>query len=298
MKEREITNNKSTCPISTILYHDVIDGKHSDLETELNEAIKIFTKLYPNGEYLYIRHKGENGKSDHIHLLLRNNTSNGFNNVNKLRSDVFFETCKVATDQYNIGASKPCANFRTSLIGDWLGYALHSGEYLKFIGSNYIKEFRYELSDVKGSEIFKSDCFQALNEILHGNQRNSKNITPSEQVYQMIDEGFSDMQILNKCKINVNEINSTLKGIRSIRRIYEDERSEVSFERKVRDVCGGIIIQLRERGLLDKVNVEILADVSTHGKGTYSQIDIVHMLFKRFMDNLTEQDIIDMILND
>lgn len=292
----KLCENSCTKPISNVLYHDVINKLHSDNENELLQAIQLYIQNYPNGEYLYIRHKAEKEEgSDHIHILLRNNTASGFTNIMRLRNDIFFHTSKVEENGHKIGDQIPCPNFRISLLGDWLGYALHSPKYFDFLGLPH-KKYTYTLEDVKGSESFKNDCIEALNELLRPKlKKYSSSLSDLDRILVGIRQGLTDVEILQSLMLEAFQISTTLKGIRSLRKMTLVNDDTTGFSNAIAGITPYIIGMLRAKGIekLDKITLSDSPDLKTE----LSQFELVSVLLTRFVDSINNWDVLSAILD-
>lgn len=99
-------------PISTISYNT---------ESFLKDKLDSWLDSHIIQAYQYIKHKGEDGDKDHIHLRLEPNK--------KLDPMDLLESLR----EYQFGKPKPlgCRPFRPSKEEDWILYAVHDEQYLK-----------------------------------------------------------------------------------------------------------------------------------------------------------------------
>lgn len=135
MKNMKIASKTCIQPISCIAYP-------KDEQTLINSLSRLQAK-YPDVEYCYIFHYGEEGDKDHYHILLRNNSVKGFQNTVALfnyftqecENDIYVKdstgndvlkyaqgesVCYIAKRQFIV----------TNSLGDWYKYVLHNEEYL------------------------------------------------------------------------------------------------------------------------------------------------------------------------
>ena len=98
-------------PISTISYNS---------EEFLKEKLEIWYKAHIIQAYQYIKHKGEDGDKDHIHLRIEPNK--------KLDPMTLVEDLR----EFVVGSDKPLGvrPFRPSKEEDWILYAVHEKKYL------------------------------------------------------------------------------------------------------------------------------------------------------------------------
>lgn len=122
-------------PISTISYNT---------EDFLKEKLDGWIKAHIIQAYQYIKHKGEDGDKDHIHLRVEPNKTLDPMNLTE------------ALKEYTKDSEKPlgCRPWRPSKEEDWYLYALHDKQYLniKYGGGDKGEKLPYELSDLKASE--------------------------------------------------------------------------------------------------------------------------------------------------
>lgn len=136
MKNKKIAQKTCTHPISFIAY--------PTNEQILIDSLEKIQKKMPTVEYCYIFHFGEGDDKNHYHVLMRNNSEHGFQNVPSLLNyfmqpcdnDVYIKdsngndvlryaqgesVCYVAMRQFVV----------TNSLGDWYDYVLHDEDYLK-----------------------------------------------------------------------------------------------------------------------------------------------------------------------
>lgn len=124
-------------PISTISYNT---------EAFLKEKLDIWLKKHIIQAYQYIKHKGEDGDKDHIHLRIEPNK--------KLDPMELIEELR----EYEVGHAKPlgCRPFRPSKEEDWFLYAVHDEQYLKikYGGAEKGEKIPYNWQDIQVPEYY------------------------------------------------------------------------------------------------------------------------------------------------
>lgn len=134
MKNMKVASKTCIHPISCIAYP-------KDEDTLINSLNHLSNNM-PDVEFAYIFHFGENGDKNHYHLLLRNNSTKGFQNTIRL-FDYFIQPCEydITTKdsngndiiKYRQGESVCYIAKRqfivTNSLGDWYEYVLHNEEY-------------------------------------------------------------------------------------------------------------------------------------------------------------------------
>ena len=122
---------RTSKPISTISYNS---------EEFLKEKLETWINAHIIQSYMYIKHKGEDGDKDHIHLRIEPNK--------KLDPMNLTEQLK----EYKIGDKKPlgCRPWRQSKEEDWILYAVHDKQYLdiKYGGGEKGEKLPYEWQDI------------------------------------------------------------------------------------------------------------------------------------------------------
>lgn len=122
-------------PISTISYNT---------ESFLREKLEAWHKAHIIQSYQYICHKGEDGDKDHIHVRLEPNK----------RIDPM--ELQDALREFQLGKDKPLGvrPFRPSKEEDWLLYAVHDADYLryKYSGGENYEKMPYKWQDIKAPE--------------------------------------------------------------------------------------------------------------------------------------------------
>ena len=119
-------------PISTISYNT---------EGFLHEKLEEWREAHIISCYQYIKHIGEDGDKDHIHLRIEPNK--------RIDPMILQEELK----EYQIGKEKPlgCRPFRPSKEEDWYLYSVHDKGYLKikYGGGEKGEKLPYKWQDIK-----------------------------------------------------------------------------------------------------------------------------------------------------
>lgn len=122
-------------PISTISYNS---------EAFLREKLDTWIKAHIIQAYHYIKHKGEDGDKDHIHLRIE---------PNKKLDPMDLQEALLEYVQDN---PKPlaCRPFRKSKEEDWFLYVVHDPDYLKlkYHGGEKGEKLPYKWQDIVASE--------------------------------------------------------------------------------------------------------------------------------------------------
>lgn len=118
-------------PIATISYNT---------EPFLKEKLEEMLKAHIIQAYMYIKHKGEDGDKDHIHLRIEPNKKLDPMNIQDI------------LQEYQNGAKKPLGvrPFRPSKEEDWILYAVHDKAYLnhKYGGLENHEKLPYDWKDI------------------------------------------------------------------------------------------------------------------------------------------------------
>lgn len=124
-------------PISTISYNT---------EGFLKEKLNTWIDAHIIQAYQYIKHKGEDGDKDHIHLRIEPNK----------RIDVMDLSEQLR--EYTVNSDKPlgCRPFRQSKEEDWFLYVVHDEQYLKlkYSGGERGEKIPYKWQDICASEYY------------------------------------------------------------------------------------------------------------------------------------------------
>lgn len=161
-------------PISTISYNT---------EEFLKEKLDTWLKAHIIQSYMYIKHKGEDGDKDHIHLRIEPNK--------KLDPMDLAESLR----EYKQGQEKPLGvrPFRPSKEEDWVMYALHNEDYLKLKYGAFEKgeKLPYEWTDIKAPEDFDVEIayIRALQSLKHSNASIAKQIRSGENPINLVMSG-------------------------------------------------------------------------------------------------------------
>lgn len=272
-KNVKFVDNTCINPISTVVYFD--ENTLVDKINKMRESLSF--------EYLYIFHKGENGKKDHIHLLLKSTSANGFRNIQKIRNDYLYSFSNIQNDKYNIGDKVPCKPFveAKSLI-DWLLYHIHDKEYLT--RKNEPREFYdYPLDDVKGDKSLKNYIL----DMLEAKPQRVEN-TPLENLIQGIVQGKSDIEIISELPITPDNLYSTLKGLQELRKRVDIDQKTIDDK-----FYNDMYIKVIQHPITQQFARINSALFEVRGKPTNSNADAMRVLFEQFLKTLTEQDLID-----
>lgn len=225
MKNRKIVTKSCTFPISCIAYPKA--------ESQLQESLNALIKKHSNVEYLYIYHEGEEGDKPHYHVLLRNNSLKGFQDVNSLLAYFFQSLDSDVKDLngkviYQSGESVCYIAGRqflqTNSLGDWYNYALHNTDYLS--EKELSKEFTYSESDIKGSRYLLEDC---KNHYTYNNKQDEE--SDLSLILNCINNNENDVEIISKLNnVRCDNINAIMLGIKAIRNATP-VNEELAFQR-------------------------------------------------------------------
>lgn len=124
-------------PISTISYNT---------EPFLREKLDGLIKSHAIQAYQYIKHKGEDGDKDHIHLRIEPNKRIDPMAIQDLLREFLMNNDKPLA----------CLPFRPSKEEDWFLYAVHDPDYLKikYKGGEKGEKLPYKWQDIKASEYY------------------------------------------------------------------------------------------------------------------------------------------------
>lgn len=281
----DIAKNSSKQPLSNVYYYDVYDGKFADETVELDEMLNRFKMRYKKGEIAYIKHKGENGKSDHIHLICRNNTANGFDNVPSLRNDVLYFIAHVKTETANVNDVCPSPPMRTSNLADWYGYVLHDEAYFEKKGLPYDKQFKYNHDDIKGDVAFITEMKMLFDEMMTKEDYDELDI-----IYKGVEQGLDDWKIIKQLKyVNSTNLYSVFQGIKKVRQHADEKAFDIkrSFEILTEYTFQNSNIKDNLKDTLFMQKGEILTNA-----------EIIEMLFAHFVNKLHNDDVIRILFDD
>ena len=174
-------------PLSTISYNT---------ESFLSEKLQSLYKAHIIQSYQYIKHKGEDGDKDHIHLRIE---------PNKRIDPMDLAEKFIEIDPKNV---KPlcCRPFRPSKEEDWILYALHDKDYLKlkYKGGEKGEKIPYRWSDIKANEYYDIEIafIRARSYLEHTTTNIATRLQSGEKAYNLILEGE-----------NVHTVNALIKAI-------------------------------------------------------------------------------------
>lgn len=187
-------------PISTISYNT---------EDFLREKLDNWYKAHIIQAYHYIKHIGEDGDKDHIHLRIEPNK--------KLDPMDLLEGLK----QYVSGNDKPltCRPFRPSKEEDWFLYVVHDPDFLKLKGES--GKLRYKWEDIKASPDYdvQTAFIRARQSLQH--------LSPS--IVRALEGGTSAIQLINEGE-NPFHIKACLQLLQASE--YERIASELKIARE------------------------------------------------------------------
>lgn len=282
MSYNDIAKNSSTQPLSSVFYYDVHDGKFSDNENDLNDMITRFKSRFKKGQIAYIKHKGEHGKSDHIHIIVRNNTQKGFENVPSLRNDILYSIAYVVTEHAKIGDAIPSPPLRTSNLADWYGYSLHKKEYFDKKKIPYDKEFTYNHDDIKGDKSFIDEM-----KILYDEMMASDDYSEIDIIYNGVLNGVNDWDIIKKLKyVDSKNLYSVFNGINKVKQSIESKKFDIN---RAFDILTEFTFE--NSNIRDN-----LTDCAFMNKGVkMSNVEIITMLFCEFIKKMHNDDVLNML---
>lgn len=185
-------------PISTISYNT---------EPFLREKLESWVKAHIIQSYMYIKHKGEDGDKDHIHVRLEPNK--------KLDPMDLEESLR----EYEFGKDKPLGvrPFRPSKEEDWILYAVHDADYLKlkYGGGEKGEKIPYKWEDIQAPEYYDTEIayIRARSNLEHTSANMIKRIRSGSDAKRLIEEGE-----------NVYVVNAVLKAlsVTDYERLYQD----------------------------------------------------------------------------
>lgn len=160
-------------PISTISYNT---------EGFLKEKLEAWVKAHIIQSYMYIKHKGEDGDKDHIHLRVEPNK--------KLDPMELTEALK----EYVSGSDKPlgCRPWRPSKEEDWVLYAVHDADYMKLkYASDKSEKLPYEWQDIQASEGYDVEIayIRARQALKHNSANLAKQLSSGSSALNLVQEG-------------------------------------------------------------------------------------------------------------
>lgn len=160
-------------PISTISYNT---------ETFLKSVLQDLYKRHIIQCYMYIKHKGEDGDKDHIHLRIEPNK----------RIDPMDITAMFM--EFEPGKDKPLTvrPWRPSKEEDWFLYAVHDKQYLKIkYSESKDGKLEYSSNDIVVSDGYDVDCalLRARQSLENHSACIVKQLKEGKRVMDLIEEG-------------------------------------------------------------------------------------------------------------
>lgn len=224
--EKIIQGNTCTCSVSCMIYCT---------EEQLKDTLSRLT-VSTKCDYLYICHKGEKTvqkdgtikeAKDHIHLLLRPLSSNGFRNLQHIRS--LFPT------ELKDGEEKStCTNFcKTTSLYDWYMYSMHDIEYLENKGLE--REFNYTEADIHGSEDLRQLCKDLVE------KQNEPKESQLSIVIEGLENGLSDFEICDK--LLLIDVGDYVQALRLIDEVKKRMTKDIQLTMRFYDIFENILGQ-------------------------------------------------------
>ena len=174
-------------PLSTISYNT---------ESFLKEKLESLYKAHIIQSFQYIKHKGEDGDKEHIHLRLE---------PNKRIDPMDLAEKFIELDPNNV---KPlcCRPFRPSKEEDWILYAVHDKDYLslKYKGGEKGEKIPYKWSDIVANEYYDTEIafILAKSYLEHTTTNMATRLQNGESAYSLILQGE-----------NVHTVNALVKAL-------------------------------------------------------------------------------------
>lgn len=200
-------------PISTISYNS---------EAFLKEKLDTWYKAHIIQAYMYIKHVGEDGDKDHIHLRIEPNK--------KLDPMDLQEQLR----EYVIGQEKPlgCRPFRPSKEEDWILYAVHDPDYLnlKYGGGDAKEKLPYEWTDIVVNEFYDMETayIRAKATLQHTSQSMATQLRQGKDPMSLIMQGE-----------NIYTLNAVIKALQVTD--YQRLQNElIDARQKLTDVLNAI----------------------------------------------------------
>lgn len=258
-----VTGTKSSTPISNISYVS---------ESELKEQIDTLKGLY-DVDVVYICHKGEFGKKDHIHYLIKSNGTQ-LSNVPNIMKVMY---------NYDVNGNKEKSRLfsQCKSLGDYYLYSLHNKPYLDAKGE--VKEFYdYAHEEFKGDQDLINACVLASEEL--GNDKSTL-----ANIVEMARNGATDLEILSEYKdiLNITDLSHAIRSIRGVKELVQEEHSYNTFFRE----CYGFACEYLRKG--DKVALDTLEFVEK--ECVLSEASKGIKLFELFLDKITRFDLIELL---
>lgn len=161
-------------PISTVSYNS---------EEFLLMKLKSFYDAHIIREWYYIKHKGEDGDKDHIHVRVVPNR--------RIDPMQFQDELK----EYDPKHSKPlgCIGIRYSKENDWLLYVVHDKDYLKqkYNGGDKGEKIPYSWENIVCSDdyMLENKFIRAKAELAHSSASIAKQIQQGKRAFDLILSG-------------------------------------------------------------------------------------------------------------
>lgn len=174
-------------PLSTISYNT---------ESFLSERLLSLYKSHIIQSYQYIKHKGEDGDKDHIHLRIE---------PNKRIDPMDLAEKFIELDPNNV---KPlcCRPFRPSKEEDWLLYAVHDKDYLKlkYKGGEKGEKIPYSWKDIIANEYYDTEIafIRARSYLEHTTTNMATRLKEGETAFNLVMQGE-----------NVHTVNALVKAL-------------------------------------------------------------------------------------
>lgn len=267
-----VMSGRCTTPISTIVYFG--ENEIVDKINKLKEKISV--------DVLYIKHKGENGKKDHTHVLLRSRSS-CFTNIEKIRNEYFSSVAEIDTENYKKGENVPCKPFvQAKSLVDWYYYHLHDFEYLESKGEK--REFyNYPESDLKGDKCLLNDIHNMIE-----NKPCKVEQSPLDLIIEGIVQGKSNVEILSNLPVTSDNLYSTVKGLKELRKEIDISAQELD-NKFFNDMYIYIVRNCPNIVEFKRLNMALIK-----GNPSNSDAQFCKVLFETFLKSLSEQDLINM----
>lgn len=162
-------------PISTISYNT---------EPFLREKLESLYDAHIIQAYMYIKHKGEDGDKDHIHLRVEPNKR--------------IDPMSLADElkEFQAGKSKPLGvrPFRPSKEEDWFLYAVHDPDYLALkYGNDKDGKLEYQWTDIVASDGYDVEVafLRAKQALKHSSPSVLKQLEGGKRAISLLREGES-----------------------------------------------------------------------------------------------------------
>lgn len=161
-------------PISTISYNT---------EAFLREKLDTWYNAHIIQAYQYMKHKGEDGDKDHIHVRIEPNK--------KLDPMDLLDELK----EFQIGKDKPlgCRPFRPSKEEDWVLYACHDKKYLqhKYGGCDKGEKLPYKWEDIVTNDGYDVETMyiRAKSKLEHTSSNLADKLRSGVKPIKLIEEG-------------------------------------------------------------------------------------------------------------